>query len=357
MSAMPRRPKPRPTAPEPAEFEAEVFRGLEPLAGAELGRLGASVRPDSLRFRYAGPWRRLLELRTVVAVQAVVARGLARPSALLDDGTFKRLTSAIGHVRSLHPAGAFGTFRLSAAGADSPAFLRVRERIARETGLRDVGEGGDLLLGFRHAPPARQFELAVRISPRPLSTRTWRVCNLPGALNAAVAAAMVQLAEPSADETFLNLACGSGTLLIERALIGPANRVMGCDLDMGAQACATENVRAAGVSVELQAWDARELPMADKTVDTLVADLPFGQLMGSHEENAELYPKILAEAARVARPGGRFVAITQQVNLFERCLQRGADRWSCERTLRLELPTNAGLLKPRIYVLRRSDMT
>ena len=109
--------------------------------------------------------------------------------------------------------------------------------------------------------------------------------------------------------------------------------------------------------IELQAWDARELPMADKTVDTLVADLPFGQLMGSHEENEELYPKILAEAARVARPGGHFVAITQQVNLFERCLQRGADRWSCERTLRLELPTNAGLLKPRIYVLRRSDMT
>jgi tRNA (guanine6-N2)-methyltransferase len=355
VGSMPRHPRPRPPAPEPAEFEAEVLRGLEPFAGSELRRLGASVGPDSRRFRYAGPWRRLLELRTVVAVHAVVARGLARPSALLDDGTFKRLTSAIGHIRSLLPAGAFGTFRLSAAGAESPAFLRVRERIARETGLRDVGEGGDLLLGFRRMPSA--FELAVRISPRPLSARDWRVCNLPGALNAAVAAAMVQLAEPSADETFLNLACGSGTLLIERALIGPAGRLVGCDLDAGALACAAENVRAAGVGVELQAWDARELPLVDGTVDALVADLPFGQLMGSHEANAELYPRILAEATRVARPGGRFVAITQQVNLFERCLERGADRWSCEHTLRLELPTNTGPLKPRIYVLRRSDMT
>jgi tRNA (guanine6-N2)-methyltransferase len=396
----------------PADFEAEVIGGLEPFAARELTELGvlltnkaASSRDIALtpaapkegrrqvyaateaplRFGFAGPWRRLLELRTAVAVHAVVADRLPRPTALLDDGTFRRLVAAVGHIRSLHPARAFATIRLSAAGADSPTFRRLRERLSEATGLRDVPDGGDLLLRFkrapvavgaRHAAPsglpnrsaggpgtprpydagAPSFELTARISPRPLSARTWRVCNLPGALNATVAAAMAGLAEPSPDDTYLNLACGSGTLLIERAALGPARRLLGCDLDPRALGCAAENVAAAGLpNVELHAWDAGAVPLPSGSATALVADLPFGQLVGSHAANEQLYPRILGEAARLARAGARFVAISQQVNLFERSLAALRDAWTLERVVRLDLPANAGVLKPRVYVLRRFD--
>jgi tRNA (guanine6-N2)-methyltransferase len=319
---------------------------------AHGGGAGGRGSPSgAIRFTYAGPWSALLRLRTVVAVHAILASGLPRPTVLLDDGTFRRITATIGHIRSQHPAGAFRTFRLSAAGADSSVFQRFRTRLGEATGLRETSDAGDLLLRFRRGGDGR-FELLVRISPRPLSARAWRVCNLPGALNAAVASVMAALSQPAADDVYLNLAAGSGTLLVERALLGPAGRLIGCDVDAEALDCAARNVAAAGLaSVELADWDAIRMPLADGSVDALTVDLPFGQLVGSHATNAELYPALLAEAARVARRGARLVAITQQVRLLERSFD--ATRWSTETILRPTIPTNAGPIKPGIYVLHR----
>ena len=357
-----------------AHFEPEHIAVLEDFVPQELAEIGAVVPegsqggpragdPEDLSFRFGGPWSRLLLLRTVVAVHTVVALGLRRPNALLDDGMFKRLVDAVGHIRALHPRGSFDTFRLSAAGADSPTVRRLRERLASATGLRDVTEGGDLLLRFRRAsegepaqrePAAGPYQLTVRISPRPLSALPWRACNLAGALNATVASAMAQLTSPGSEDVYLNLACGSGTLLIERAALAPASRLVGCDVDAAALSCAAQNVAAAGaLNIELHPWDACATPLPDSSLSALVADLPFGQLVGSYQTNERLYPALLAEAARLARPGARFVVITQQVNLFERCLSERGDVWSLERDLRIQLPANAGVLKPRIYVLRR----
>ncbi|MGE3913894.1 MAG: methyltransferase domain-containing protein, partial [Chloroflexota bacterium] len=225
-------------------------------------------------------------------------------------------------------------------------------RLRQETGLVPAEDAGDLLLRFR---PGRDglFELLARISPRPLAARSWRVCNRPGALNGAVASIMAGLTRPSRRDTYLNLACGSGTLLIERALLGPAGRLIGCDLDPEALACAAQNVEAAGLEeTELVDWDATSLPLPDGSVDALTVDLPFGQLVGSHTANEDLYPRLLAEAARVARQGARLAAITQQVNLFERSVI--ARHWITEQVLRPTLATSGGPIKPGIYLLRRA---
>ena len=341
----------------PLEFEAEVIGGLEAFAAAELAAMGATLSHTargSLRFRFDGSWRRLLPLRTVVAVHVVAASGLPRPGALLDDGRFQRLGSTIGRIRALFPAGSFTSFRLSAAGSDSSVFRRFRDRLSGATGLRDVREGGDLLLCFKRAPIGGAFELTARLSPRPLSARAWRVCNLPGALNATVASVMAALSQPSASDVYLNLACGSGTLLVERAALAPAGRLVGCDADASALACAAQNVAAAGLdNVELERWDISAIPLPQGSVDALAVDLPFGQLVGSHRHNERLYPLALAEAARIARPGARLVAVTQQGNLFERCLQPARETWTLESQLRVDLPASAGTLKPRIYVLKR----
>jgi len=372
-----------------ATFEAECIVGLERFAAAEIGNLtpspsparrGEQKRPFSplsapemmstksifaprsgagglrsargeVRFDYDGPWPALLGLRTVVAVHVLLASGLPRPTALLDDGAFRRITATIGHIRSLHPAGAFRTFRLSAAGAESSVFQRFGARLSQATGLRAADDAGDLLLRFRRGTDG-QFELLARISPRPLAARAWRVCNSPGALNAAVASIMASLTRPAPLDVYLNLACGSGTLLVERALLGPAVRLIGCDVDPDALARAGRNVASAHLTrVELTDWDATRLPLVDGSVDALTVDLPFGQLVGSHAANAELYPALLAEAARVARPGARLVAISQQVRLLERSVDTA--HWSTEEVLRPTLSTTGGPIKPGIYVLRR----
>lgn len=332
------------------DFEAECIAGLERFAAEEMG-IPIAGTAGTVPFTYDGPWGELLQLSSVVAVHAVLGTGIPRPTALLDDGAFRKIVAAVGHIRSLHPARTFRTYRVSAAGADSSAFKRFGARLGQATGLTPADDVGDLLLRFRRGGDGR-FELLARISPRPLSARAWRVCSRPGALNGAIASIMADLTRPTESDVYLNLACGSGTLLIERGLLGPAGRLIGCDTDPDALACAARNVEAAGLeSVELTDWDATGLPLPDASVDALTVDLPFGQLVGSHSANAELYPALLAEAARVARPGARLVAISQQSRLLERSVQ--ADAWITETVLRPTLATSGGSIKPAIAVLVR----
>ena len=92
------------------------------------------------------------------------------------------------------------------------------------------------------------------------------------------------------------------------------------------------------------------LPLANRTVTAITADLPFGHLVGTHAENVRLYPLILREAARVARPRAFFGIITHEVRLMEQLLAAEDCAWSAEKVLKVEL----GGLHPRIYVLQKN---
>jgi 23S rRNA G2445 N2-methylase RlmL len=246
--------------------------------------------------------------------------------------------------------------RLSAAGADSPDLMRLRDEIAGAFGLEPVAQRAHLLVSLRRAGGAAvAWELLVRTTPRPLSARAWRVCDLPGALDATVAAAMARLTDPTPAQRYLNVACGSATLLVERLALGPAQLAVGADLDPAALECAARNLGAAGVSgaSELVRCDATELPLAPSTFDAAVADLPFGQLSGTAEANRRLYPALLAEAARVVAPGGRFAAITAHTAAFEAALQRHERRWRVERRIGLRVPFAQGYVRPSVWLLRR----
>jgi tRNA (guanine6-N2)-methyltransferase len=129
-----------------------------------------------------------------------------------------------------------------------------------------------------------------------------------------------------------------------------ARRAIGCDTSAEALACARANLGAAGLAgrAELHPWDVRALPLPDRSVDVVVADLPFGHLVGSHAENVALYPALLAEAARVARPGARAALLSHELRLMERLLDESA-AWALESATRVDV----GGLNPRIFVLRR----
>jgi 23S rRNA G2445 N2-methylase RlmL len=162
---------------------------------------------------------------------------------------------------------------------------------------------------------------------------------------------LVQPKKPPEIEVLLNLCCGSGTLVIEHLQSSrpPSGTVIGCDTDPTALGYAQGNSAAAQVHPALLQADAASLPLPAAHVDTLCADLPFGQLSGSHAQNARLYPAVLAEAARVARPDARFVVITHEIRLMEKLLQESAV-WKTEQSLKITLNG----LHPRIYLLRRA---
>src|SRR5439155_22215454 len=123
------------------------------------------------------------------------------------------------------------------------------------------------------------------------------------------------------------------------------------DISTAALEDASANVAASGHSanVGLYGWDARALPLPGHSVDALCSTLPFGHKVGSHDENLTLYPQILQEAARVAKPGGKFVLLTHEIRLMESLLVQPGG-WTEVKILRVRV----GGLYPRIYVLRRT---
>lgn len=340
--------------------EADVAPGLEGIAADELRHLlGADLsalsgtRPGSLAFEYSGDLAQLLRPRTVLAIYLLRRFAVPRPRALLGDAHFRAIVRQIATIRALAPPDAYGTLYLSAAGSDSSVLSRLKEELGKTTGLRALPPGareGDLRLRLRRAATGEAWELLTRITPRPLGARPWRVQNLEGALNATVAHAIALLTGPDPRDNFLNLACGSGTLLIERATCGPATRLLGVDTSTEAIAIAGANVAAAGYAnrIELQQGDARALDLPDASIDALCADLPFGHLVGTHDENLTLYPAILDEAARVARREAPFAVLSHELRLMESLIAASAD-WALDQTLRVTL----GGLHPRIFLLRR----
>lgn len=313
-----------------------MLEGLEPFARRELQALGARVEatsPTELRLRFDGPAERLTELRRAVAAYRLERFDVPRPKALLGDRHLRRLRALLDEVR----AGAdFAGFRFSAAGSDSPVFRRLAEEVARSTGLAHDPEAGELLLRIRPGPGGDGWEVLPRLTPRPLSARSWRVCNLEGGLNAAVAAAAVDLLGPRPTDRYLNLMCGSGTLLIERARAAGVRRLVGVDRDPEALACARRNLAAADLSerAELVEGDATGLALPARAFDALACDPPWGDDVGSHEDNAVLYPAFLREARRLAAPRARLVLVTHEIRLLDRLLEEGVG-WRETRRVRV----------------------
>jgi tRNA (guanine6-N2)-methyltransferase len=327
--------------------ECEALPGLEEFLEAELRRR-FGVRQGQ-RFEWRRPLADLLTLRTANGAYLVGRFAGRRPTALLGDQNLRTLAVMAAGAQRLHPPGAFRSFRISAAGRKSSTFRRLAAGIQETTGLPHDPEDGDLLVRVRQAPAG--WEVLLRLSPRPLATRAWRVRNWPGALNATVAAAMVELTEPRPGQRFANLLCGSGTLLVERLLRAPAASAVGFDVDDEALDAARANVVAAGVAEagRLERVDATALGSRAGPFDALAADLPYGNLVGTHRDNAALYPAVLREAARVATPGSPFAVVTHELRLLDSALRSTADDWRVERAFRVL----QGGVRPRVALLRR----
>lgn len=329
-------------------YEAEALEGLEDIASAEVQRLrpafAAHQQPGALRFGFGGDPALLDGLRSVTAVYAVRHFAVPRPKALLGHQQFAALRTLADDVIGGQPRGSFATLRLSTAGEDSAVMQRLRDDLAAELGLAPTTAEGDLLVRVRPGASGG-WEALVRLTPRPLVTRPWRVCNYPGALNACVAHAMMVLTNPNPADRVLNLACGSGTLLIERLALGAARSAVGCDPNVDAVACAERNLEAAHMqhAAQIEYWDATDLPLPDASVDVVCADLPFGQLIGSHRQNQTLYPALFAEATRVAAPGARMALFSHEVRLLEHTIAR-FPAWNTVESRRVRVSGMAPLL-------------
>ncbi|MGH8880590.1 MAG: TRM11 family SAM-dependent methyltransferase [Stackebrandtia sp.] len=288
------------------------------------------------------------ELRTIPEV-TVVSR---RPDGLVVDvdGSLRPLAE----VRYFTSAGVLpgddvlAGLRASAAdGAVSALDEPVRFRVG------DVGDGRwtlrDELVarGWRNEPG----DWDVNIEAGPLAEvgslhwtkRFGSLLRAPASTNPVIASVMVRLAKIEAGQTVLDPMCGAGTLLATAEAMASGARLLGSDHDRRWVRATRDNIAAAA---KLWRGDARKLPLADGSVDRMVANLPFGKRVGSHTGNKTLYPAVLGELARVLTAKGRAVLLTEDKRLFTETVQR-------TRGLRVikEITFSSGGAHPSAYVV------
>jgi len=126
-----------------------------------------------------------------------------------------------------------------------------------------------------------------------------------GATGEAVAASLgcgvpTAVADLHEGETVLDLGSGAGAdVLISARRVGPAGRAYGLDMTDEMLAVARANAAAAGAAnVEFLKGYIEEIPLADSSVDVVISNCVINLAADKRT--------VLAETARVLRPGGRF---------------------------------------------------
>jgi arsenite methyltransferase len=130
------------------------------------------------------------------------------------------------------------------------------------------------------------------------------------------------LARLNAGEVVLDLGSGGGIdVLLSAKRVGPAGKVYGLDMTDEMLALARENQRKAGATnVEFLKGEIEHIPLPDVSVDVIISNCVIN-LSGDKD-------RVLAEAFRVLKPGGRFavsdVVVRGQVPAV---LRRSVELW------------------------------
>ncbi len=108
------------------------------------------------------------------------------------------------------------------------------------------------------------------------------------------------LAQLNAGETVLDLGSGGGIdVLLSARRVGPAGKAYGLDMTDEMLALARENQRKAGVeNVEFLKGEIEHIPLPDNSVDVIISNCVIN--LSADKD------RVLREAFRVLKPGGRF---------------------------------------------------
>ncbi|MEV6284896.1 methyltransferase domain-containing protein [Kribbella sp. NPDC051770] len=169
--------------------------------------------------------------------------------------------------------------------------------------------------------PGTSTSWLAEIGPLHWSRNYPQLERLPWSTKPVVAEVMIRLAKVGTEHHLLDPFCGTGTILLAAHPFA-RGRLIGSDRDEQAIELARTNLQRAGVRAELAVGPAEKLTVATGSLDRVVSNLPFGKLVGTHGDNAKLYPAVLKEIARVLRPDGRAVLLTEDKRLLKDSVAR-----------------------------------
>ncbi len=171
----------------------------------------------------------------------------------------------------------------------------------------------------------RQLLVSLRLTTSADRQHGGRTVERAAALRPSVGAAMVYLSKPADTDVVLDPMCGTGTLLLERAVTGRYQQLLGGDNDPAAAKATLANFGPRHQPREITQWDARKLPLDNESVTTILCNLPWGRQIGEKATMPALYDKLLPEFSRVLAPGGRMILLTSEWNILKHALKDVAE--------------------------------
>ena len=226
-------------------YYAHTLPGFEPLAwldirarlprAAHRGTAFAEEKNGIVFFDFPGDPAQLLTLR---ASEDVFVAAINHDSLSRDYKDLRILADML--ARDPEVDGALRVWR-QAAGQRGALTVRIVSRKTGEHAYRrmDVEQSARKALAGRFGGQLRWVEddaqlevwvnvlgplllVGLRLSDSAMRHRDYKTEHLPASLRPSAAAAMVLLTEPTPGQVFLDPTCGAGTLLAERAALGPA---------------------------------------------------------------------------------------------------------------------------------------
>jgi len=187
----------------------------------------------------------------------------------------------------------------------------------------------------------------LRLSRKPFSQRTYKTESYDGSLPPTIAYALARLSEPTQNERFMDPMCGSGTIVAERLLFDLEGFVLGGDVSPEAvqKFRVITNRLKSSARLDLFCWDAMQIPLRDGMMDKIACNIPFGKKFPISQG---MLIALVSEFARVVRPNGVCVLLTQSQEMFHKALKH-CGQWNIEKRFVINLLG----LRPHIYKLRR----
>ena len=163
------------------------------------------------------------------------------------------------------------------------------------------------------------------------------------------------LAQLNAGETVLDLGSGGGIdVLLSAKRVGPTGKAYGLDMTDDMLALARENQRKSGLTnVEFLKGEIEHIPLPDNSVDVIISNCVIN--LSADKD------RVLREAFRVLKPGGRFAVsdvvtrgsvpaeIREKVLLWVGCIAGALDEHDYRARLAAAGFTNADVEPTRIY--------
>jgi len=296
---------------------ASVPVGLEDVAIAEAGSGATLARRGTIALA-----SRPRGLRCIYDVRLLIAEG--PPGAFAE--TVKRATVPwrewLSSASDVLPY-RFSLENVRVAKQEFNELLRTARETLSPQGLVDSPSSYAAMLRVEADSDATRIWLVPTFEP---DTRfAYRISDVGASINPVVGACLARLVRRGDRSVVVDPTCGSGTLLIERALLDAGTVLSGIDISPTAIRAATGNVIAAGLAarIAVRAGDGGDAAAWPGHGDEVLANLPFG--MRTEDRNLDgLYRRIVGNIARTLNPGGRALLYTTHAKTVIALLRRTA---------------------------------